>query len=185
MKLNRSRREMINCFDRPSSARPTSAYDPRQRFADCKRQTTSRPQQGRQGKISASGLIEDVTERNQAEERVAYLAYHDMVTNLPNRPAFTERLASVLDDCVDSGRPFAVLSIDLDRFKEVNDVLGHSIGDALLREVSRRLQIASGNAFLARVGGDEFMVIASDDAQPSRAKVLPQIACCCRRRDHR
>jgi diguanylate cyclase (GGDEF)-like protein/PAS domain S-box-containing protein len=118
------------------------------------------------------GLIEDVTERYQAEERVTYLAYHDTVTKLPNRPAFTERLASVLDECADSGRRFAVLSIDLDRFKEVNDVFGHSVGDALLREVSRRLQIASGNVFLARVGGDEFMVIATDDAQPSHAKVL-------------
>ena len=118
------------------------------------------------------GLIEDVTERKQAEERVTYLAYHDIVTNLPNRPAFTERLGSVLGECVDSGKRFALLSIDLDRFKEVNDVFGHSIGDALLRGVSRRLQIASGNAFLARVGGDEFMVIAIDDAQPSLAKVL-------------
>ena len=118
------------------------------------------------------GLIEDVTERKRAEERIAYLAYHDMVTDLPNRPAFTERLTSVLDRSAGSGKRFAVLSIDLDRFKEVNDVFGHSIGDALLREVSRRLQTATRNVFLARVGGDEFMVIAMDDAQPSNAKVL-------------
>ena len=118
------------------------------------------------------GLIEDVTERKRAEERIAYLAYHDMVTDLPNRPAFTERLTSVLDRSAESGKRFAVLSIDLDRFKEVNDVFGHSIGDALLREVSRRLQTVTGNVFLARVGGDEFMVIAMDDAQPSNAKVL-------------
>jgi diguanylate cyclase (GGDEF)-like protein len=77
-----------------------------------------------------------------------------------------------LDRSAGSGKRFAVLSIDLDRFKEVNDVFGHSIGDALLREVSRRLQTATRNVFLARVGGDEFMVIAMDDAQPSNAKVL-------------
>jgi diguanylate cyclase (GGDEF)-like protein/PAS domain S-box-containing protein len=118
------------------------------------------------------GLIEDVTERRKAEERIAYLAYHDVVTDLPNRPAFTERLTSVLDRSAESGKRFAVLSIDLDRFKEVNDVFGHSIGDALLREVSRRLQTATRDVFLARVGGDEFMVIAMDDAQPSNAKVL-------------
>jgi len=118
------------------------------------------------------GVIEDVTERKRADERIAYLAHHDMLTNLPNRLACIECLASVLDRAAAAGERFAVLCIDLDRFKEVNDVFGHSVGDTLLSEVSRRLQVAVGGAFLARVGGDEFTVIAMDGEQPSNAEAL-------------
>jgi diguanylate cyclase (GGDEF)-like protein len=73
-----------------------------------------------------------------------------MVTGLPNRPAFTECLAAVLARATESGERFAVLCIDLDRFKEINDVFGHSVGDAVLRRVSQRLQAAVGGAFNAR-----------------------------------
>ena len=118
------------------------------------------------------GVIEDVTERKRADERIAYLAHHDVITNLPNRPAFTECLASVLERSAAGGERFAVLSIDLDRFKEVNDVFGHPVGDALLCEVSRRLQAAVGGAFLARVGGDEFIVITMGGTQPANAEAL-------------
>jgi len=89
-----------------------------------------------------------VTERTRAEERIAYLAYHDTITELPNRPAFTNHFASTVEQSAALGKSFAVLSIDLDRFKEVNDVFGHSIGDALLRQLSARLKAASGDAFL-------------------------------------
>jgi diguanylate cyclase (GGDEF)-like protein/PAS domain S-box-containing protein len=118
------------------------------------------------------GVIEDVTERKRADERIAYLAHHDIVTNLPNRLACMECLASVLDRAAKAGERFAILCIDLDRFKEVNDVFGHSVGDALLSEASRRLQAAVGGAFLARVGGDEFTVISTDGEQPSNAEAL-------------
>jgi predicted signal transduction protein with EAL and GGDEF domain len=128
--------------------------------------------------------MEDVTERKRANERIAYLAHHDVITNLPNRPAFTECLASVLERSAAGGERFAVLSIDLDRFKEVNDVFGHSVGDALLCEVSRRLQAAVGGAFLARVriglsvgivvyptdGADATTLLANADATLYRAK---------------
>jgi diguanylate cyclase (GGDEF)-like protein len=122
---------------------------------------------------------EDITERRsieqerkQADERIAYLAHHDMVTGLPNRPAFTERLTAALEDANAGNEQFAILCIDLDRFKEVNDVFGHSVGDALLREVASRLKIAAGNAFLARVGGDEFTVITINRPQPANAQAL-------------
>jgi diguanylate cyclase (GGDEF)-like protein/PAS domain S-box-containing protein len=117
-------------------------------------------------------VIEDVTERKRAEERIAHLAHHDALTDLPNRAAFTEHLRSTLDKSAKADQSFAILCIDLDRFKEVNDVFGHSVGDALLREVSRRLREAGAGAFLARLGGDEFTLIAEGD--PSTAENLAE-----------
>jgi diguanylate cyclase (GGDEF)-like protein/PAS domain S-box-containing protein len=118
-------------------------------------------------------VIEDVTDRKQAEERIAYMAHHDALTDLPNRAAFTEHIAATLDK-VKGSQSFAVLCIDLDRFKEVNDVFGHLIGDGLLREVSRRLRGAAEGAFLARLGGDEFTLIAAGGPQPSTAEALAE-----------
>src|SRR5215472_10370533 len=74
------------------------------------------------------GVIEDITERRQAEERIAHLAHHDPLTDLPNRAAFNEHLEAVVARATRSGEPFALLAVDLDRFKEVNDVFGHSAG---------------------------------------------------------
>jgi diguanylate cyclase (GGDEF)-like protein len=113
---------------------------------------------------------EDITARRHAEQRIAHMAHHDALTDLPNRAAFTERLASTLERAKEGSDSFALLCIDLDRFKEVNDVFGHSTGDALLLEVSRRLQGVAGKAFLARLGGDEFTMILADVAQPSGAE---------------
>src|SRR5262249_60892429 len=113
---------------------------------------------------------EDGTERRHAENQLAYMAHHDLLTDLPNRAAFTARFAAVLDQALATGGSFAVLCIDLDRFKEVNDVFGHSAGDGLLREVSRLLRAAAGDAFLARLGGDEFTVIVAEGAQPATAE---------------
>jgi diguanylate cyclase (GGDEF)-like protein/PAS domain S-box-containing protein len=118
------------------------------------------------------GVIEDVTERRRAEERIAHLAHHDPLTDLPNRAAFVEHLAATLARAEKASDHFAVLCIDLDRFKEVNDVFGHSVGDALLREVARRLNEAAGEAFLARLGGDEFTIVVAEGSQPSTAEAL-------------
>jgi diguanylate cyclase (GGDEF)-like protein/PAS domain S-box-containing protein len=118
------------------------------------------------------GVLEDVTERRLAEQQIEHMARHDALTDLPNRSAFTERLRMVLNRAAKTNDRFAVLSIDLDRFKEVNDVFGHNIGDALLCEASRRLKDVVGDAFLARLGGDEFGVILADDAQPAGAAAL-------------
>jgi diguanylate cyclase (GGDEF)-like protein/PAS domain S-box-containing protein len=118
-------------------------------------------------------VVNDVTERKQAEARIAHMAHHDPLTSLPNRAAFNEHLASTIARCTAAGDDeFAVLCVDLDRFKEVNDVFGHSTGDALLCEVARRLDVACQGAFLARIGGDEFTVISPVGAQPAMAEAL-------------
>jgi diguanylate cyclase (GGDEF)-like protein/PAS domain S-box-containing protein len=119
-------------------------------------------------------FVEDVTERKKAEDKIAYLAHHDALTGLANRAAFTEHLGSTLQDAEQRGECFAVLCIDLDRFKEVNDVFGHSAGDELLREVSCRLTEAAPGAFLARLGGDEFTLISAQGQQPSTAERLAE-----------
>jgi len=106
-------------------------------------------------------VSEDVTERARAEERVAHMAHHDILTGLPNRVAFSEQLANTIERQTSADGSFALLCLDLDRFKEVNDVFGHTVGDALLQEVARRMHPVLDGGFLARLGGDEFIVIAN------------------------
>jgi diguanylate cyclase (GGDEF)-like protein/PAS domain S-box-containing protein len=120
------------------------------------------------------GLSEDITERKRAEERIAYLARHDPLTDLPNRAAFNEQLSFARERAAPTGAGFAVLCIDLDRFKEVNDVFGQAAGDAMLREVAKRLAAAAEGAFLARLGADEFALISSEGMQPVAAAALAQ-----------
>jgi diguanylate cyclase (GGDEF)-like protein/PAS domain S-box-containing protein len=115
------------------------------------------------------GVIEDVTERKRAEDRIAHLAQHDALTDLPNRAAFTQHLQATLQAAGASDEGFAVLCLDVDRFKDINDVFGHSAGDAFLCDMSRRLREAAGEAFLARLGGDEFALVANGAAAAAAA----------------
>jgi len=103
--------------------------------------------------------VEDVTERRRADAKIAHMAHHDALTGLPNRTLFHKRLVQAIARSR-RGEPFAVHCLDLDRFKAVNDTLGHPIGDALLRAVTERLrrQLRETDT-VARLGGDEFAIV--------------------------
>jgi|SRR5579883_1356067 len=116
-----------------------------------------------QGRTAVMVAIIDVTERNRAERAIAHGATHDPLTDLPNRAALDRHFRELLGDPQRRDGIFAVLCIDLDRFKEINDLHGHSVGDAVLCEVSRRLRAACEGVFLARIGGDEFIAVAALD----------------------
>src|SRR3954463_5204017 len=116
---------------------------------------------------------EDVTDRRQTESRMAHMAYHDGLTDLPNRAAFLQALSQMIEACEGSGDEFAVLCVDLDGLKEVNDVFGHAHGDKLLVEVARRIQVSTGGGVVARLSGDEFGLII-DGKQPEAGKALAE-----------
>lgn len=120
-------------------------------------------------------LFDDVTERHRAEKRVRYLATHDMLTGLPNRTLFNQLLREEIDASKRHDRQFCVLFIDLDRFKSINDTLGHAAGDALLREASRRLGLCLRERDIAaRLGGDEFVAIVRDVHSPQEATAIAE-----------
>ncbi|GGI20035.1 GGDEF domain-containing protein [Bradyrhizobium guangdongense] len=116
---------------------------------------------------------EDVTNRRQTESRMAHMAYHDGLTDLPNRAAFLQALNQMIEACEGTDEEFAVLCVDLDGLKEVNDVFGHALGDKLLVEVAQRLQDAARGGLVARLSGDEFGLII-DGKQPDAGLALAQ-----------
>ena len=123
--------------------------------------TSAAPLRDENGKITTLlGITRDITSRKLAEERVNYLANFDVLTGLPNRAQLDAHLKYALSIAKRSNGQMAVMFIDIDRFKDINDTLGHSIGDAILVEVAKRLQLVLREQDIAsRLGGDEFMLI--------------------------
>ena len=133
------------------------------------------------GRRTFIAAVRDITARKAAEEAALYHATHDILTDLPNRALFHDRLTTALRHAARAGDMLAVLFLDLDRFKMINDTLGHTIGDSLLVAVSRRLRRSvREDDTVARMGGDEFIFIlrglrSSEDAVKPAQKILAAI----------
>lgn len=116
---------------------------------------------------------EDITERHKAQAQVAYMARHDTLTDLPNRLMMREQLEEILASSNERGFSTAVMCVDLDNFKSINDTLGHPVGDALLRAVAGRIRNTVREAdAVARLGGDEFVVVQGNIEKPEQASSL-------------
>lgn len=112
------------------------------------------------------GIFSDISERKAAEARIVHQANHDALTGLPNRLMLNALLERALSDARRDGKKVCLMLLDLDRFKNVNDSLGHHVGDALLLETSRRLAACvRGGDFVARLGGDEFVIVLRETSQ--------------------
>lgn len=120
------------------------------------------------------GILSDISEAKKAEEELRYLAYYDSLTGLPNRSFFHTRLNSVLESSENEGKRFGLMYIDLDKFKKINDTLGHSVGDELLIQVASRFKVCVENKKEAfRLGGDEFGIILEDIEEGIDKELLP------------
>ena len=117
--------------------------------------------------------FEDITDRRRIEARISFMAHHDALTGLPNRTSLNSRLEDALMRYGSAGESVAILCLDLDRFKQVNDTLGHPAGDSLLRAVAARLQtcVREGD-LVVRLGGDEFAILQTAARQPAASETL-------------
>lgn len=138
--------------------------------------TTKAPLRGARGDIeSVLTTSLEITDRKQAEQRLGHLAHHDTLTGLPNRAFLRNRLRRELARGRRGDHIFALLFLDLDRFKPVNDAFGHHLGDELLRAVAERLrQVAQENDIIARLGGDEFAIVQTGISQAEEAAALAE-----------
>jgi diguanylate cyclase (GGDEF)-like protein/PAS domain S-box-containing protein len=120
--------------------------------------------------IEVEGIIIDITERKAAEEKITLLARTDGLTGLANRSTFTERLGQAFAAAQRGALPFAILCLDLDKFKPVNDSFGHPIGDLVLQQVAQRLRSCTRESdLIARLGGDEFAILQGEIREPANA----------------
>ncbi len=125
--------------------------------------------------IEVEGIVIDITERKAAEDKITLLARTDSLTGLANRATFTEGLAQSFNAAERGATPFAILFLDLDKFKPVNDTFGHHIGDLLLLEVAERLKSCTRKTDLvARLGGDEFAILQGEVKEPAYAGALAE-----------
>jgi diguanylate cyclase (GGDEF)-like protein/PAS domain S-box-containing protein len=139
------------------------------------------------GRLARVVAMRDISARKRSEDHIRRLAHHDSLTELPNRSLFLDRLRLAMAQARRDGRPMAVLQLDLDNFKDINDTLGHPAGDTLLRACARRLQsIVHESDTVARIGGDEFAIIltglerpidAGHVAQRIIARLLEPVSC--------
>ena len=135
-------------------------------------------------------VVRDITARKAAQAHIEFLAMHDALTQLPNRTYLMDRLDGVLALARRNQRQAAVLFLDLDKFKIVNDSLGHHVGDGLLREVARRILVTVRESdVVARLGGDEFLIVlsdiaSSDDAAAVAAKLIQAVSAECQLEHH-
>ncbi len=135
------------------------------------------PQQEEDGSVLWHGFVTDITERKEAEACISHLAHHDALTGLHNRLSLNERLEQSLATAQRDQRPLAVMFLDMDRFKTINDTLGHGTGDRLLVEVAHRLgEIVRNSDIVARLGGDEFVIVLTEvESATSAARVAEKI----------
>jgi diguanylate cyclase (GGDEF)-like protein len=115
-------------------------------------------------------MVEELEEAS--EKKIEYVARHDPLTDLPNRVAFSEHLTRTIEQAAGQRVQFAIVCIDLDHFKEINEVFGHAVADRLLQELGTQLKRATAGAFLARLGGDDFNIIVTDGNQPTVTEEL-------------
>lgn len=126
--------------------------------------------------IGAYFICRDITDRVQAEMQIEYMAYHDALTGLANLRLFEQKVEKAIQHATKKGLSFAILFLDMDDFKEVNDSLGHAYGDLLLQQISKRLEnIIGTTGTVARRGGDEFTILLTNTAREKAKKIVDQL----------
>jgi diguanylate cyclase (GGDEF)-like protein len=130
--------------------------------------------------LRSYATIYAMNERKKAQDKIMHMAYHDSLTNLPNRLLYYERLNQSFEETKKNGKMSAIIFLDLDRFKNINDTLGHHVGDRLLESLAQKLKIfVSDNLMIARFGGDEFMILMTNvshiDEVKQFARKIPEL----------
>ncbi len=179
-------RSLCDLYDPPEQVRFVTAIVPvvhqsgrwRGEATGVRSDGTSFPQEISLTSIGGGGMVcvvRDITERTYAEEQIKHLAYHDALTALPNRLLFKDRLTVAISQAQRTNTRLAVMFLDLDRFKFINDSLGHNVGDHLLQAVAERVRTCFRDSdTLSRLGGDEFTVLIGNLNRPEDAAVVAE-----------